>query len=419
MARIGAIKLGFGLLGDALTGRLIRDLRGESRIPLEEGMIGGLRYRFARDLMAQRTEPDGTIWASRGYLLYRRPPNGDAFLLEDRLPCPLTAAWMGRFARVRRYVHRYDLVDVFPLASGGHLAFSGGRVYRREAGERSWQEVQRLSRWGPGVGRGIRSQALVQTSAGTIFYGEYFHNPANDPVRLWASDDDGRRWRVAYEFPAGATRHVHSLQEDPFTGRLWVCTGDANDASIVGWLDPTAGRIAVVGTGSQRWRACKLIFTAEAVFWASDTNLPEERGVVRWDRTSGQNAFVCHTDGPSLSATRLAGGTWVVGTDREGLIGQQWFFASPKEYHVTEPDEYPSLWLSSDGVQWRRLKLWRWVPIGRWFGIPQIAVGDGSPELAMTCMHLEQHDGDLVLVTEPELRRWLKAPPEDDKGASR
>jgi hypothetical protein len=408
MASRNILKLAVGFVGEAARGGLGRDLFGDRSIGLEESSVGGVRYRFARDLMCQRAAPDGTVWATRGYQLYRRDPGGDAFHLVERLPCPPTSAWLGRFRAVRQYVQRYDLADVVPLASGNLLVFSGGRIYRRAVGG-PFREVHRLRRWGQGVGRGVRSQAIAQTSDGRVYYGEYFHNPADEAVRLWVSEDDGQSWRVAYEFPPGAARHVHAVQEDPCTGRLWVCTGDANDKSSVAYFTAGGAKLTSIGSGSQRWRTCKLLFTREAVFWATDTNLPAERGVVRWDRASGVTEMLCQTDGPSLSATRLAGGTWAVGTDREGLIGQQWFFASPADYHVTEPDNQPSLWLSHEGP-WRRLKLWPWAPVGRWFGIPQIALGDGSPDLVLTCMHMSQHDGDLLIFAEQDLADWLSGP---------
>ena len=93
--------------------------------------------------------------------------------------------------------------------------------------------------------------------------------------------------------------------------------------------------------------------------------------------------------------------------DREGRAGLQWVFPPGVERHVTEPDEFPSLWISPEGENWKRLKLSRWLEDARpLFGFPQIAVGDGCPELVFTFMNMERYDNCLAVIPEEELLRW-------------
>lgn len=67
---------------------------------------------------------------------------------------------------------------------------------------------------------------------------------------------------------------------------------------------------------------------------------------------------------------------------------------------------------------WKRLELTRWIEEARpWFGVPQIATGDGAPYLVFTCLNMERYDSDLIIIREEELRRWFDVPgPDADPG---
>lgn len=400
----------FGLLGRGLvsciTGSVCAEYLGHRRIPLRATVLpDGTPARAACGLMVQTIHPDGTVWASRGYHLYRLAPGAACFRRVLRMPCPLGKAWMGHFAFVRDHFHRPDFVDAFQLRSGAWLVFSGGFVFRRGVDERRFQKVHRFRKWGLGIGRGLRPTGFVQMRSGSVLFGEYFRNSENGLVRLYASDDDGRTWPVRHTLAPGVARHVHALQQDPYEGGLWLCTGDSNEHSFVAVSHDEGRTFERVGGGSQAWRVCKLLFTPTHVCWGSDTNLPERRGFFRWERACGRMEQTALFDGPVLSATILAGGTWVVGTDREGRTGLQWCYPEGCIPGVTEPDEHPSLWVSVDGLSWKRLKLWRWLEAARpAFGVPQFAFGDGAPMLAMTCLNMEEYDGRLFLIRETDLR---------------
>jgi hypothetical protein len=51
---------------------------------------GGLEALGPPGLMARRVEPDGTVWATRGFALYRRPRNTDQLppaMARSLIPC--------------------------------------------------------------------------------------------------------------------------------------------------------------------------------------------------------------------------------------------------------------------------------------------------------------------------------------------
>jgi len=246
----------FGCLGkvaargafDAVTGRLLCEYVGRSKIPLVRHTLeAGISCLMAPDLIVQSAGPEGRILATRGNHLYELPPGGDHFRRLFRLPCPVGKAWLLQYRFVRETMHRSDIVSVFETEAGSILAFSGGYVYRRARGEERFEEVFKLRHWGLGVGCGVMYMCIVQLPSGTILFGEYFRNPDYTPVHVYSSGDDGKSWRLAHAFAAGEVRHLHSMQHDPVTGHLWICSGDRNDHSFIGYSDDEGKTFRKIG----------------------------------------------------------------------------------------------------------------------------------------------------------------------------
>jgi hypothetical protein len=118
-----------------------------------------------------------------------------------------------------------------------------------------------------------------------VVFGEYGSNPGRRPVPLYRSEDAGRSWRVAFEFPAGKTRHVHGCYWDEHAQQFWVFTGDFDGEVQVVRADRRFERVEWLGDATQAWRAVNAFFRPEAVYWIMDA--PEERNfLVRFDRAA-------------------------------------------------------------------------------------------------------------------------------------
>jgi hypothetical protein len=123
----------------------------------------------------------------------------------------------------------------------------------------------------------------------TLLIGEYNNNSVrvngstNDQVRLMKSTDNGDTWTDVIHFNNdGATnqiRHIHTVRQDPYSGNIYIGTGDAdNQAGIIVWdgsssLHSNAYDDFVV-RGAQRYRAVDFIFTLDNVLIFSDTASP-------------------------------------------------------------------------------------------------------------------------------------------------
>ncbi|MPM03769.1 hypothetical protein SDC9_50036 [bioreactor metagenome] len=76
-------------------------------------------------------------------------------------------------------------------------------------------------------------------------------------------------------FPA--CRHIHSLVTDPYTGHIWIGTGDLNQHSHIYYSDDNGNTWKHVGMGSQEWRVLSIWFTRGFVYWSMDTAAPPQK----------------------------------------------------------------------------------------------------------------------------------------------
>jgi hypothetical protein len=246
-----------------------------------------------------------------------------------------------RWPALRTRLRLDDFAVVRWLNSGAVLARIGGWLFRAENVSKTFRPVHKLRRFGPRTGRGVRHHGIVETRNGRIIYGEYFRNSVREPVRLYASDDDGQSWYVLHEFPAGDIRHVHGLAEDPYTGHLFLMTGDLDFESRIAETSDGGKSFRTIGTGSQSWRTCDLLFTREAVLWSVDSGHLGYPGIWRWDRASEKAECIAELDGASEFGTLIEDDLSLFTVCRNGF--------------ECEWDEHPSLWVSDSQGASRRL----------------------------------------------------------------
>ena len=314
---------------------------------VELDFLGHFPVRKCQDVIVRHIDNNGSIWASRGLDLYRARPGDTAFHRVATIPTGRAVMWPFRFDEVRRVTGMHDLVQLYWTHEETLIAFSGGFVWRRERDSDPFERVLELQHWGLGVGRGVLQHGIAQLSCGRLFFGEYFRNSEDGAVKLFSSDDDGRTWFVIKEFPPGEVRHVHAVITDPYTNHLWVCTGDTDSQSKILCSTDRGESFDVVGTGSQRWRTCQLLFTETGVYWGADTSSTVAyRDIVRMSRHSNAPEPLARVDGAVESGAQVGPDLMMFGTSRNGL--------------EVDSDESPSLWIGREGSEWYRL------PVGNW-----------------------------------------------------
>lgn len=179
------------------------------------------------------------------------------------------------------------VVGTFPTENLWHvtdddlLATVGRHLYSSHDGGWTWSHRRPLP---PSSGTMGVLPTAVCVDDGRVYLGEY---PLDETTpRLLASDDRGRSWTTVLALPE--VRHVHGVHRDPYTGDVWLTTGDRDAECRIGRLRD--GEFRTVGSGSQQWRAVDLAFTRDAVLWGVDSALVRRNNVLRLPRTEiGRN----------------------------------------------------------------------------------------------------------------------------------
>ena len=366
------------------------DYRGPLEIPLQPDNACGIPCLRAKDLLVQGHDIDGHLWATRGMVAYRLQEGESKFARQYHIPTGLSIFWLRNFSIVRRVTLRPECVELLPMSDGEACAMSAGRMWYRPANGGDFEETLTLPHYGIFTGQGVRNDGLVRLSDSTILFGEYFTNRDRTNVRIYSSKDNGRTWRVSFDFQPGQVRHVHAIQQDPYAEKVWICTGDKDCESMVAWTSDGAKTLNPIGQGTQIWRVCQLVFTKDALFWGTDTGSTAVSGIYRWDRATHKLTKLVDVQGCMFYATRLAGGTIVMSTNREGARN--------------EKDDKTRLWIVTHGKNVTSIVCGTRAST-RKFAKLRFQRDQGSNYLYMTCLNQKEYDdGDLIVISEEGLR---------------
>ena len=201
------------------------DYRGPSEITLQPDIVFGLHCLRAKDLLIQGHDQEGYLWATHGMVAYRLREDESKFVRQYHIPTGFSIFWFRNFSIVRRLTLRPECVELLSMPNGEACAMSAGHMWYRPPHGESFRETLNLPHYGLSTGQGVRNDGLVRLSNGNILVGEYFMNINRSNVKIYASKDNGKTWQVAYIFEPGQIRHVHAVQQDPYTKKTWICTG--------------------------------------------------------------------------------------------------------------------------------------------------------------------------------------------------
>jgi hypothetical protein len=133
-----------------------------------------------------------------------------------------------------------------------------------------------------------------------------------EPVLSFASVNE---WQSDPSIP-DAARHVHTVAVDPYTGHVWVGTGDIDTHSRLLYSDDNGESFRLVGMGSQAWRTLSIWFTGRYVYWSMDAyGYAQSCWRIPRSRFYGAGFWPCST--PELiSGTTKAGINYLVTASR-------------------------------------------------------------------------------------------------------
>src|SRR5690606_36878067 len=86
---------------------------------------------------------------------------------------------------------------------------------------------------------------------------------------------DPANWQVVQTFPAGALKHMHSVERDPYAGHVYTTTGDVGAAANLYVSTDEGLTFTNILAGSQKHaRVLNFVFTPDWIYWSTDDYNP-------------------------------------------------------------------------------------------------------------------------------------------------
>jgi hypothetical protein len=280
----------------------------------------------------------GDIWASSNYAIYKSRDEGITFKEVAGLRVPLLTQMLGKF-RLPARTFRLGIRCLRRLKSGTILIVADKKVFRLEDGE--FEVVYSFNK-----GLGPLREGLCEDIDGNCYLGEYFlNNKRNAAVNLLKSEDDGRSWKIIRSLRH--IRHIHCVQFDQFSGKIWMGTGDRDEECNISFSEDEGKSWSEIGAGNQMFRAVSLMFTEDHVYWGSDAPT-RQNYLYRYVRRIGRIERLVAVDGPVYYSTCLNNSMKLFATTVEGN----------SEGRSAEWDKKAHIWASKDGTRWEDIASW-------------------------------------------------------------
>lgn len=317
---------------------------------------------------------DKEIWTSSNYTVYRSKDAGNTFNKAANLPVSFAIQMLGRFRLPSRAL-RLGIGSLRKLKSGTILLIAGRKIFRLCDSE--VEVVYSFKR-----GLGPLREGWCEDDKRNCYLGEYFLNNKREfPVKLLKSEDDGQSWRVLRSL--SNIRHIHCVQYDPFSRRIWMGTGDKDEESSISFSEDEGKSWTEIGCGDQMFRAVSLLFTENHIYWGSDAPTRQNH-IYRYVRKSGEVEKLVAVDGSVHYSVILENGVKLFATTAEGK----------SEGKSTEWDKKAHIWASKDGVHWEDLISWEkdFLPYILGYGRVYFAHGQCGNDVFFTTLSLKKVD---------------------------
>jgi len=207
-----------------------------------------------------------------------------------------------------------------PTPNSAIVATPFGYVYR---GDREIHTSSTLRDWQHsftthkgGLWHGFSTDWDPETKTGYVYVGEYSCDPDHRHCvfRGVFPRDGSTHWEKVLEFASlaeweadwsilDAARHIHVVTCDPYTGHVWVGTGDYPMHARLLYSDDQGGHFRLLVMGDNPYRTLSIWFTEQYVYWNMDVRTPQS--VWRIPRS----VFEEHGIWPSLTPDMVSGET--------------------------------------------------------------------------------------------------------------
>lgn len=274
---------------------------------------------------------EGNLWVSQGYNVFVTKDYGKSFKFRAKYN-PSILMSMTKSSRLAWRFVRGGFHDLVVLNDHSLVASVRGRILRCAPDSDKFVETFRT------IGRTFKFGITPQN---TIFTGEYFHNDLHMPVHVLGSNDCGLNWQKVYTFKAGEIRHVHCIKYDPYRKGLVVLTGDRSNESKILFTKDEFITVSLLTKGSQSSRAYAIIPVNDGYYFPTDTQY--EQNYVQFLDTSGIIHSLFPINNSGMAACK---------------VNKYLFFGTQAEPSNVNLDPMPTLYGSSNGIEWEVIDRW-------------------------------------------------------------
>ncbi len=207
-------------------------------------------------------EVDGSLLlGASGYRIFTMDESGSSKYVA-KIDDPVHA-FLSKFSRTRR-MFRAEVHRLLTLSNGNRICIARKGIFLQEKDSKHFVKTFR-------VPRGSRPMNICEDSDGAIYFGEYYPNPERGEVHVYGSFDGCHTWQIVYTFGAGTIRHIHGIYKDPWSGKLWITTGDENGECLIAFTDDRFRTVTIAAGGDQRYRTCTLLFLEDRIIYGTDS----------------------------------------------------------------------------------------------------------------------------------------------------
>ncbi|MFC1692655.1 hypothetical protein ACFL1R_04035 [Candidatus Latescibacterota bacterium] len=276
---------------------------------------------------------DDKIFFSRGTNLFMSDNMGKTWEKLGKIPLSSIDILKSSHRLLRR-LFRCHIHHIQPVNKSTLLLFGFGKIFRVQI-----RETITFKNCGDIVGR--RPLFLCNAGFETFYYGEYKRNSNYDPIRIMGSENGGCTWETVRTI--SNIRHIHGVFHDPYDDAIWVTTGDRDHESGL-WVthDRFITLEKVVG-GDQQKRVMQLLFTANYIYFGSDTG-DEKNYLYRMSKKSRRIKRLQEVNGSVYWGCK---------------VGNALFFSTALEPSKINKSQDACIWGTFDGEIWKSITHFR------------------------------------------------------------
>jgi hypothetical protein len=284
---------------------------------------------------------DGTLISSRGYSIIKSKDFGKSWLLSSALPVSTLNLFLSKSRIISRAL-RLGIHQIKQIHNGKILIACDNGFFLSDPSLSSFKRINLNSH-----SFQLLDNNICVTPKFT-YIGEYIFNFKKNKVNIFRTEN-GENWDIVYSFPKNSIKHIHLLQFDPFSQKIWFSTGDKDSECLLGYANDDFSEVEVVGSNHQDWRCLELLFTPEKMYWGTD-NPDGQNGLISFDRHSHSIRRIAQFNGPIYNLKCFSAG-YIIVTATEGGVGEWdnrahvWYSADIEKLPWKECISYEKDWM--------------------------------------------------------------------------